>query len=48
MTPFSTCPIGAIDISASPMLHVWIVDNPKGGPFAVDIDDSVVAALDRT
>ncbi|HEX9476983.1 MAG TPA: hypothetical protein VGA41_10020 [Candidatus Dormibacteraeota bacterium] len=48
MTPFATCPIGAIDISASPMLHVWIVDNPHGGPFAVDIDESVVAALDRT
>jgi len=48
MTPFATCPIGAIDISAPPMLHVWIVDNPHGGPFAVDIDSSVVAALDRT
>ena len=48
MTPFSICPAGAIDISAPPMLHVWIVDNPKGGPFAVDIDPSVVAALDRT
>jgi hypothetical protein len=47
MTPFATCPIGAIDISASPMLHVWIVDNPKGGPFAVDIDDEVVKAIDR-
>jgi len=48
MTPYATCPIGAIDISAPPMLHVWIVDNPHGGPFAVDIDPSVVAALDRT
>jgi hypothetical protein len=48
MTPFATCPIGAIDISAPPMLHVWIVDNPGGGPFAVDIDPAVVAALDRT
>jgi hypothetical protein len=48
MTPFSNCAFGAIDISVSPMLHVWIVDNPKGGPFAVDIDPSVVAALDRT
>ncbi len=48
MTPFATCPIGAIDVSVSPMLHVWIVDNPRGGPFAVDIDPSVVAALDRT
>ena len=48
MSPFATCPIGAVDISAPPMLHVWIVDNPRGGPFAVDIDPSVVAALDRT
>src|SRR6266851_5674644 len=47
MSPFGTCTFGAIDISASPMLHVWVVDNPKGGPFAVDIDPSVVAALDR-
>jgi len=30
------------------MLHVWIVDNPHGGPFAVDIDSSVVAAMDRS
>ena len=48
MTPFGTCPLGAIDFSAPPMLHVWIVDNPRGGPFAVDIDPSVVAALDRS
>jgi len=48
MTPYSTCPFGAIDVTAPPMLHVWIVDNPKGGPFAVDIDPAVVAAIDRT
>jgi hypothetical protein len=48
MTPFANCPLGAIDISVSPMLHVWIVDNPKGGPFAVDIDPKVVAAIDRS
>jgi len=47
MTPFAICPLGAIDISAPPMLHVWIVDNPTG-PFAVDIDDKLVAAIDRT
>ena len=47
MTSFATCPLGAIDISASPMLHVWIVDNPKGGPFAVDIDPQVVKSIDR-
>ncbi|HVD45985.1 MAG TPA: hypothetical protein VNG70_01755 [Candidatus Limnocylindria bacterium] len=44
MTPFAICPLGAIDISASPMLHVWIVDNP-GGPFAVDIDPAALAAV---
>ena len=47
MTPFATCPLGAIDLSVPPMLHVWIVDNPKGGPFAVDIDEGVVKSLDR-
>jgi hypothetical protein len=47
MTPYATCPLGAIDITASPMLHVWIVNNPKGGPFAVDIDPAVVARMDR-
>jgi hypothetical protein len=47
MTPFANCPIGSIDISVSPMLHVWIVNNPNGGQFAVDIDPSVVAKLDR-
>ena len=47
MTPFASCPVGAIDISVPPMLHVWIVDNPSG-PFAVDIDPKVVAALDRS
>ena len=48
MTPYSTCPVGAVDVTAPAMLHVWIVDNPKGGPFAVDIDPAVVAAMDRT
>jgi hypothetical protein len=46
MTPFATCPLGAIDLSVPPMLHVWIVDNP-GGPFAVDIDEGVVKSIDR-
>lgn len=46
MTPTATCPLGSIDISAPPMLHVWIVDNP-GGPFAVDIDAKVVKRIDQ-
>ena len=48
MTPFGVCPLGSIDISAPPMLHVWIVDNPQGGPFAVDIDPDVVKRIDTT
>ena len=46
MTPTATCPLGSIDISAPPMLHVWIVDNPDG-PFAVDIDEKVVRRIDQ-
>ena len=46
MTPTATCPLGSIDISVPPMLHVWIVDNP-GGPFAVDIDSKVVKQIDQ-
>ena len=46
MTPTSTCPLGAIDISAPAMLHVWVVDNPSG-PFAVDIDPKVVKRIDQ-
>lgn len=46
MTPMSVCPLGAIDISAPAMLHVWIVDNPSG-PFAVDIDSRVVKQIDQ-
>lgn len=47
MTPTATCPVGAVDVSVPPMLHVWIVANPRGGPFAVDIDDQVVKAIDN-
>lgn len=48
MTPFATCPVGAFDLSAPAMLHVWIVGNPQGGRFAVDIDSQVVEAIDRS
>lgn len=47
MTPTATCPLGAIDLTAPPMLHVWIVDNPNG-PFAIDIDDRLVKKIDQT
>ena len=47
LSPTATCPIGAISISAPPMLHVWVVDNPTG-PFAIDIDPKVVKAIDQS
>ena len=47
MSPTATCPVGAIDITAPAMLHVWIVDNPDGGRFAVDIDPNVVKLIDQ-
>ena len=46
MTPTATCPLGAIDITAPAMLHVWIVDNPAGR-FAVDIDERLVKQIDQ-
>jgi hypothetical protein len=27
------------------MLHVWIIDNGKNGPFAADLDKAVQRAL---
>ena len=36
-SPFWTCPVGAISVTTPPMLHVWIIDNPKG-PFSADLD----------
>ncbi|HEX2679712.1 MAG TPA: hypothetical protein VHQ03_00285, partial [Candidatus Dormibacteraeota bacterium] len=47
MSPTATCPIGSIDLSAPPMLHVWIVANPSG-PFAIDIDSKVVQKIDQS
>jgi hypothetical protein len=36
-TPFWGCPVGAISVTPPPMLHVWVVDNPKGA-FSADFD----------
>jgi hypothetical protein len=47
-TPFSSCPFGMVDVSAPAMLHVWIVGNPRGGPFAIDLDPEVEARLARS
>ena len=47
-TPFWSCPVGAIIVTTPPMLHVWIVDNGKGGPFAADLDPKVQRLLERS
>ncbi|MDQ6712802.1 MAG: hypothetical protein M3Z28_06380, partial [Candidatus Dormibacteraeota bacterium] len=44
-TPFWTCPVGSTSITTPPMLHVWIIDNGKEGPFAADLDKSVQKQL---
>jgi hypothetical protein len=44
-TPFWTCPVGSTSITTPPMLHVWIIDNGKEGPFAADLDKTVQKAL---
>jgi hypothetical protein len=44
-TPFWTCPVGSTSITTPPMLHVWIVDNGKNGPFAADLDKAVQRQL---
>ncbi len=47
-TPFWTCPVGSTSITTPPMLHVWIIDNGKSGPFAADLDETVQRALQRS
>jgi hypothetical protein len=47
-TPFWSCPVGAIIVTTPPMLHVWIVDNGKAGPFAADLDPKVQRLLERS
>lgn len=47
-TPFWTCPVGSTSITTPPMLHVWVIDNGKNGPFAADLDKSVQQQLLRS
>jgi hypothetical protein len=46
-TPYATCPLGAVIVTLPAMLHVWTVNNPAGGPFAIDLDPSTVRAMER-
>ena len=47
-TPLWTCPVGSTSITTAPMLHVWIIDNGKNGPFSADLDKSVQSELQRS
>ena len=44
-TPFWTCPVGSTSVTTPPMLHVWIIDNGKEGPFSADLDKTVQRQL---
>jgi hypothetical protein len=46
VSPFGSCPIGAVALTSVEMMHVWVVDNPAG-PFAQDIDHAWVRKLLR-
>jgi len=46
-TPFWTCSVGSTSVTTAPMLHVWIVDNGKNGPFAAELDKAVQRELTR-
>jgi hypothetical protein len=37
--------VGSTSITTPPMLHVWIIDNGKEGPFAADLDKTVQQKL---
>jgi len=44
-TPFWTCSVGSTSVTTAPMLHVWIIDNGKSGPFAAELDKAVQREL---
>lgn len=46
-SPYAGCPLGAVGMSFPAMLHVWVVDNPAGGPFGIDLDKRTIRALQQ-
>jgi hypothetical protein len=47
VTPFGTCSLAALTFVTPEMLHVWVVENPKG-QFADDFDPAARQARVRT
>jgi len=47
VSPFGTCPAGALHVETAAMLHVWTVPTPNG-PFAADLDPAWVASVVRS
>ncbi len=46
VSPFGTCPLGAVAVTLPEMMHVWTVENPDG-PYAENLDDQWVRELLR-
>ena len=44
VSPFGTCPIGAVSVTLPEMIHVWTVENPDG-PYAQHLEDDLVRDL---
>ena len=46
-TPFGVCPAGSAALTTSEMMHVWVVDNPKGA-FSEEFDEATLQELVRS
>jgi hypothetical protein len=44
VSPFGSCPLGAVAVTLPEMMHVWTVENPDG-PYADNLDDKWVREL---
>jgi hypothetical protein len=44
VSPFGTCPLGAVAVTLPEMMHVWTIDSP-GGPYAERLEDTYVKQL---
>jgi hypothetical protein len=44
VSPFGSCPLGAVSVTLPEMMHVWTVENPDG-PYADKLDDKWVKKL---
>jgi hypothetical protein len=43
VSPYGGCPALSVSVTSPEMMHVWVVDNPRG-PFAESLDEAWVRA----